>query len=160
MERARTNAHTHHNFVEKTRDIVGPYMSPPQNAAVICIDEKSQMRAVRTQPLLPMRPGTPVRRTHDYHRHGTLSLFAGLMVRTGVVIGECHRRHRHQEFIKFLRTIDGVVQATEPAGPAIAPVRTASRTPIRDWSSASSQPPAASTDGFVRCDTRAARSAC
>jgi len=108
------------NFVEKTRDIVGLYMSPPENAVVICCDEKSQMQALdRTQPLLPLRPGTPERRTHDYHRHGTSSLFAGLMVKTGVVIGECHRRHRHQEFIKFLNTIDGVVKATEPVGTAI-----------------------------------------
>ncbi len=70
----------------------------------------------RTQPLLPMRPGVPERRTHDYHRHGTSSLFAGLMVKTGVVIGECRRRHRHQEFIKFLNRIDEVVKSTEPAG--------------------------------------------
>lgn len=95
------------NFVEKTRDIVGLYMSPPENAVVICCDEKSQMQALdRTQPLLPLRPGVPARRTHDYHRHGTSSLFAGLLVKTGVVIGECHRRHRHQEFIKFLKRID------------------------------------------------------
>jgi len=108
------------NFVEKTRDIVGLYMSPPSNAVVICVDEKSQMQALdRTQPLLPMRPGRPERRTHDYHRHGTSSLFAGLMVKTGVVIRECHRRHRHQEFIKFLRTIDEVVKATEPDGTAV-----------------------------------------
>lgn len=107
-------------FVEKVRDIVGLYMSPPTNAVVICVDEKSQMQALdRTQPLLPMRPGVPERRTHDYHRHGTSSLFAGLMVKTGVVIRECHRRHRHQEFIRFLRTIDGVVKATEPAGTSI-----------------------------------------
>jgi transposase len=103
------------NFIEKVRDIVGLYMSPPENAVVLCVDEKSQMQALdRTQPLLPMRPGTPERRTHDYHRHGTSSLFAALMVRTGVVIGECHRRHRHQEFIKFLKTIDEVITATEP----------------------------------------------
>lgn len=108
------------DFVEKTRDIVGLYMSPPANAVVICCDEKSQMQALdRTQPLLPMRPGTPERRTHDYHRHGTSSLFAGLMVKTGVVIGACHRRHRHQEFIAFLNTIDEVVKATEPEGTTI-----------------------------------------
>lgn len=108
------------DFVEKTRDIVGLYMSPPENAVVLCVDEKSQMQALdRTQPLLPMRPGAPERRTHDYHRHGTSSLFAGLMVKTGVVIGECHRRHRHQEFIKFLNRIDEVVKATEPAGTAV-----------------------------------------
>lgn len=108
------------DFVEKTRDIVGLYMSPPENAVVICCDEKSQMQALdRTQPLLPLRPGVPERRTHDYHRHGTSSLFAALMVKTGVVIGECHRRHRHQEFIKFLSTIDEVVKATEPVGTAV-----------------------------------------
>lgn len=95
-------------------------MSPPENAVVICCDEKSQMQAMdRTQPLLPMRPGTPERRTHDYHRHGTSSLFAALMIKTGVVIGECHRRHRHQEFIKFLNTIDEVVKATEPEGTVV-----------------------------------------
>jgi len=105
------------NFVEKVRDIVGLYMSPPENAVVLCVDEKSQMQALdRTQPLLPMRPGTPERRTHDYHRHGTSSLFAALMVKTGVVLGECFRRHRHQEFIKFLNSIDAVIKATEPAG--------------------------------------------
>ena len=102
------------NFVEKVRDIVGLYMSPPENAVVVCVDEKSQMQALdRTQPLLPLRPGTPERRTHDYHRHGTSSLFAALMVKTGVVIGKCQRRHRHQEFIKFLKTIDEVISATE-----------------------------------------------
>ncbi|MBK9189924.1 MAG: IS630 family transposase [Phycisphaerales bacterium] len=107
-------------FVEKVRDIVGLYMSPPENAVVICCDEKSQMQALdRTQPLLPLRPGTPERRTHDYHRHGTSSLFAGLMVKTGVVIRACHRRHRHQEFIKFLGAIDEVVKATEPEGTAV-----------------------------------------
>lgn len=108
------------NFVEKVRDIVGLYMSPPENAIVLCVDEKSQMQALdRTQPLLPLRPGTPERRTHDYHRHGTSSLFAALAVKTGVVIGECHRRHRHQEFIKFLETIDEVVKATEPVGTGV-----------------------------------------
>lgn len=102
-------------FIEKVRDVVGLYMSPPENAVVICVDEKSQMQALdRTQPLLPMTPGQIERRTHDYVRHGTSSLFAGLMVKTGVVIGQCHRRHRHQEFIKFLNSIDEVVCATEP----------------------------------------------
>jgi transposase len=108
------------NFVAKVRDIVGLYMSPPANAVVLCVDEKSQMQALdRTQPLLPMAPGRPERRTHDYHRHGTSSLFAALMVKTGVVIGECHRRHRHQEFIKFLRTIDKVITETEPEGTSV-----------------------------------------
>ena len=103
------------NFLEKVRDIVGLYMSPPANAMVICVDEKSQMQALdRTQPLLPMGPGQVERRTHDYKRHGTSSLFAALMVKTGVVIGACHRRHRHQEFIRFLNSIDGVIRETEP----------------------------------------------
>ena len=104
-------------FMEKVRDIVGLYMSPPENAVVVCIDEKSQMQALdRTQPLLPMRPGTPERRTHDYTRHGTSSLFAALMVKTGVVLGECYRRHRSREFVKFLNSVDGVIRATEPEG--------------------------------------------
>ena len=104
-------------FVEKVRDIVGLYMSPPDRAVVLCVDEKSQVQALdRTQPLLPMQPGQAERRTHDYVRHGTTSLFAALDIKTGVVIGECHRRHRHQEFIKFLNTVDEVVKATEPEG--------------------------------------------
>jgi len=108
------------NFVEKVRDIVGLYMSPPNNALVICVDEKSQMQALdRTQPLLPLGPGQVERRTHDYKRHGTSSLFAALMIKTGVVIGECHRRHRHQEFIKFLNTIDTLVRETEPEQTAV-----------------------------------------
>lgn len=108
------------NFVEKVRDIVGLYMSLPNNALVICVDEKSQMQALdRTQPLLPLGPGQVERRTHDYKRHGTSSLFAALMIKTGVVIGECHRRHRHQEFIKFLNTIDTLVRETEPEQTAV-----------------------------------------
>jgi transposase len=94
-------------FVEKVRDIVGLYLDPPEKALVLCVDEKSQIQALdRTQPLLPMRPGQPERRTHDYMRHGTTSLFAALDVATGEVIGECHRRHRAIEFKKFLCTID------------------------------------------------------
>lgn len=94
-------------FVEKVRDIVGLYLDPPDKALVLCVDEKSQIQALdRTQPLLPMRPGQPERRTHDYVRHGTTSLFAALDVATGEVIGECHRRHRALEFKKFLNTID------------------------------------------------------
>lgn len=94
-------------FVEKVRDVVGLYMHPPQHAMVLCVDEKSQVQALdRTQPILPLRPGLPEQRTHDYERHGTTSLFAALEVATGKVIGECHRRHRHQEFLKFLATVD------------------------------------------------------
>jgi transposase len=97
-------------FVEKVRDIVGLYMSPPTKAVVLCVDEKSQIQALdRTQPLLPMAPGVAERRTHDYVRHGTTSLFAALDVATGRVIGELHRRHRAEDFRKFLDTVDGSV---------------------------------------------------
>lgn len=97
-------------LVEKVRDIVGLYMNPPDKALVLCVDEKSQIQALdRTQPLLPMEPGQIERRTHDYVRHGTTSLFAALDVRTGKVIGETYRRHRAIEFKKFLATIDAAV---------------------------------------------------
>jgi transposase len=99
-------------FVEKVRDVAGIYLNPPERALVLCVDEKSQIQALdRTQPLLPMRPGQVERRTHDYTRHGTTSLFAALDVKTGKVIGECHRRHRSIEFRKFLDTIDAAVPA-------------------------------------------------
>ena len=97
-------------FVEKVRDIVGLYLDPPERALVLSVDEKSQIQALdRTQPLLPMRPGQPERRSHDYTRHGTLSLFAALDVATGKVIGKCYTRHRAKEFLKFLRTIEANV---------------------------------------------------
>ncbi|HEX9877466.1 MAG TPA: IS630 family transposase [Gammaproteobacteria bacterium] len=97
-------------FVEKTRDIVGLYLDPPVKAMVLCVDEKSQIQALdRTQPVLPLAPGVPERRTHDYMRHGTTTLFAALDIATGKVIGRLHRRHRSQEFLKFLRTIDARV---------------------------------------------------
>ncbi len=97
-------------FVDKVRDIVGLYLNPPERALVLCVDEKSQIQALdRTQPLLPMRPGQVERRTHDYKRHGTTSLFAALDVKTGHLIGECHRRHRAVEFRKFLNTIEANV---------------------------------------------------
>jgi transposase len=97
-------------FIEKVRDIVGLYLTPPDRALVLCVDEKSQIQALdRTQPLLPMRPGQVERRTHDYARHGTTSLFAALNVKTGKVIGECHRRHRALEFRKFLDSVEVAV---------------------------------------------------
>ena len=97
-------------FIEKVRDIVGLYLTPPDRALVLCVDEKSQIQALdRTQPLLPMRPGQVERRTHDYARHGTTSLFAALNVKTGKVIGECHRRHRALEFRKFLDRVEMAV---------------------------------------------------
>jgi len=97
-------------FVDKVRDIVGLYMNPPERALVLSVDEKSQIQALnRTQPVLPMRPGQAERRSHDYIRHGTTTLFAALDTATGKVIGECHRRHRATEFRKFLDTIDRAV---------------------------------------------------
>lgn len=97
-------------FVEKVRDVVGLYLDPPDRAVVLCVDEKSGTQALdRTQPVLPMAPGQAERGTHDYVRHGTTSLFAALDVATGKVIGRCHRRHRHQEFVRFLADIDAAV---------------------------------------------------
>jgi transposase len=94
-------------LVEKVRDIVGLYLNPPERALVLCVDEKSQIQALdRTQPIFPMRPGTPERRTHDYRRYGTTSLFAALDVASGKVIGETHRRHRAIEFRSFLDRIE------------------------------------------------------
>jgi transposase len=97
-------------FVEKVRDIVGLYLNPPEHAVVLCVDEKSQIQALdRKQPILPMQPGQPERRTHDYRRHGTTTLFAALNVVSGKVIGSLHRRHRAVEFKKFLQRIDEAV---------------------------------------------------
>jgi transposase len=97
-------------FIEKVRDIVGLYLNPPLKALVLCVDEKSQIQALdRTQPLLPLSFGVPARRTHDYERHGTTTLFAALDIATGKVIGELHRRHRAKEFLQFLRTIEANV---------------------------------------------------
>jgi len=94
-------------FIEKTRDVVGLYMNPPERAVVLCVDEKSQIQALdRTEPILPMRPGQAERQTHDYERHGTTSLFAALDIATGKVIGKCYRRHRSVEFHRFLNEID------------------------------------------------------
>jgi len=97
-------------FVEKVRDVVGLYLNPPEKALVLCVDEKSQIQALdRTQPILPLRPGIPERQTHDYKRHGTTTLFAALNLLDGNVIAECLPRHRHQEFLRFLRRIDRAV---------------------------------------------------
>jgi len=99
-------------FVEKVRDVVGLYLEPPERAVVLCVDEKSQIQALaRFQPILPMLTGTPERRSHDYVRHGTTSLFAGLDTLSGRVIGALHRRHRAIEFRAFLERIDAEVPA-------------------------------------------------
>jgi transposase len=98
------------DFVAKVRDVVGLYVSPPQHAVVLCVDEKSQIQALdRSQPMLPMRPGQPARRSHDYTRHGTTSLFAALDIATGKVVGKCYSRHRAAEFRKFLDEIEAAV---------------------------------------------------
>ena len=100
------------NFVAKVRDVVGLYVSPPEHAMVLCVDEKSQIQALdRSQPMLPMRPGQAQRRTHDYTRHGVTSLFAALDIATGKVIGQCFQRHRAAEFRKFLDEIEANVPA-------------------------------------------------
>ena len=94
-------------FVEKVRDIVGLYMNPPDRAIVLCVDEKSQVQALnRTQPILPLAPGIPARQSHDYERNGVTSLFAAMDVASGVTISNCYRRHRHQEFLRFLNDVD------------------------------------------------------
>jgi transposase len=105
-------------FVEKVRDIVGLYLNPPEQtrAVVLCVDEKSQVQALdRSQPVRPMRPGQAERRTHDYYRHGTTSLFAALDIATGQVIGRCRQQHRQQGFLAFL----GQIERTVPAGKEI-----------------------------------------
>src|SRR6266481_607871 len=94
-------------FLEKLTDVVGLYVNPPDKALVLCVDEKSQIQALdRTQPGLPMKKGRCGTLTHDYKRHGTTTLFAALNVLDGTVIGECLPRHRHQEYLKFLRKLD------------------------------------------------------
>ncbi len=100
-------------FVEKVRDIVGLYLNPPDKAMVLCVDEKSQIQALdRTQPLLPMGLGYVEGVTHDYIRHGTTTLFAALNIATGQVLTSCKRRHRHQEYLQFLKQVDANVPAT------------------------------------------------
>ena len=100
-------------LIDKVRDIVGLYINPPEHALVLCVDEKSQIQALdRTQPLLPLQPGQVERRTHDYKRHGTTSLFAALELKTSQVIGQLHRRHRSVEFRKFLDLIEAQVPAS------------------------------------------------
>ena len=102
-------------FVEKLRDVVGLYLNPPDKALVLCVDEKSQIQALeRTQPGLPLKPGRCGTFTHDYQRHGTTTLFAALNVLEGKVIGDCMLRHRHQEFIRFLKIIDAQTEAGLP----------------------------------------------
>jgi transposase len=103
-------------FVAKVRDVVGLYLNPPEQAVVLCVDEKTQIQALnRTQPVFPMLPGAPARASHDYVRHGTSSLYAALDVASGKVIGSLHARHRATEFLAFLKKIDAEV----PPGPGL-----------------------------------------
>ena len=121
-------------FVEKVRDIVGLYMSPPERALVLCVDEKSQIQALdRTQPLLPMRPGQAERRTHDHTRHGTTSLFAALDIATGAVIGRCYPKHRSSEFRRFLDKVEGAVPADLAVHLVMDNYATHKTKPVRDW---------------------------
>jgi transposase len=121
-------------FVEKVRDIVGLYLAPPERALVLCVDEKSQIQALdRTQPLLPMRPGQAERRTHDYTRHGTLSLFAALDAATGRVIGRCFARHRAREFRAFLNTVEANVPADLDVHIVMDNVSSHKTQAIRNW---------------------------
>src|SRR5947208_12908137 len=121
-------------LIEKVRDIVGLYMNPPDHALVFCVDEKSQIQALdRTQPLLPLRPGQLERRTHDYKRHGTTSLFAALELKTSRVIGQLHRRHRAAEFRQFLDLIEAQVPAGLEAHIIVDNYGTHKTALIREW---------------------------
>ena len=121
-------------FIEKVRDIVGLYANPPLKAMVLCVDEKSQIQALdRTQPILPLAPGVAERRTHDYMRHGTTTLFAAFDIATGKVIGELHRRHRSKEFLQFLRTIDANVPAVLDVHLVMDNYGTHKTPSIRNW---------------------------
>lgn len=105
------------HYVDKVRDVVGLYMSPPENALVLCVDEKSQIQALeRSQPVLPMCAGKPESHTPEYYRHGTTSLFAALDVKTGKVLGKCYPRHRAQEFLAFLKKIESHVAEEVASG--------------------------------------------
>ena len=104
----------------KVRDIVGLYLNPPDKAVVVCVDEKSQIQALdRTQPMLPVRPGLPASRTHDYVRHGTTTLFAALEIATGKVTDACYDRHRHQEFLAFLKQVAKAYPRVKRGGPGV-----------------------------------------
>ena len=121
-------------FVEKVRDIVGLYLSPPERALVLCVDEKSQIQALdRSQPLLPMRPGQVERPTHDYTRHGTTSLFAALDIATGAIIGRCYPKHRSSEFRKFLDQIEANVPSDLDIHLVMDNYATHKTKLIRDW---------------------------
>ena len=121
-------------FVEKLTDVVGLYLNPPDKAIVLCVDEKSQIQALnRTQPGLPPKKGRCGTMTHDYKRHGTTTLFAALDVLQGKVIGDCYKRHRHQEFLKFLRRIDRTFPGDTPLHLVIDNYGTHSTPEVKKW---------------------------
>jgi len=121
-------------FIEKLRDVVGLYLNPPENALVLCVDEKSQCQALeRTQPMLPMGLGYLEGVTHDYKRHGTTTLFAALNVLNGAVLADCKPRHRHQEFLSFLRAIDKSVPAELDIHCIVDNYRTHKHAKVKAW---------------------------
>jgi hypothetical protein len=121
-------------FVEKVRDIVGLYLYPPQKAIVLCVDEKSQTQALeRTQPILPMKPGYPERQSHDYYRHGVVSLFSAYEVATGRVIGKCHSHHREEEFLKFMQLIETKFPGSAPIHLVLDNLATHKTPRVRNW---------------------------
>lgn len=121
-------------FVEKVRDIVGLYLYPPQKAIVLCVDEKSQTQALeRTQPILPMKPGDPERQSHDYYRHGVVSLFSAYEVASGRVIGKCHSRHREEEFLKFMQLIETKFPGSAPIHLVLDNLATHKTPRVRNW---------------------------
>ena len=118
----------------KIRDVVGLYLNPPTNAVAVCVDEKSQVQALdRSAPILPLRPGIPAKQTHDYVRHGTTTLFAALEVLEGRVIGQCFERHRHQEFLRFLRRLDQEFPGPVPLHLVMDNYGTHQHPKVRDW---------------------------
>ena len=121
-------------FIEKVRDIVGLYLAPPERALVLCVDEKPQIQATQgTAPVLPLRPGQPERRPHDYRRHGTLDLFAALDGRAGTVIGTCARRHRRLEFRAFLGQVERAVPPGLDVHLVLDNLKTHKTRLIHDW---------------------------
>jgi transposase len=121
-------------FLEKLTDVVGLYLNPPQQAMVLCVDEKSQIQALdRTQPGLPMKKGRCGTMTHDYKRHGTTTLFAALELLQGRVVGQCYERHRHQEFLKFLKRLDQEFPGTIPLHLVMDNYGTHKHPRVRSW---------------------------
>jgi transposase len=125
---------TDRRFTEKLTDVVGLYLNPPDRAIVLCVDEKSQIQALqRTQPGLPMKKGRLGTMTHDYKRHGTTTLFAALNVLDGKVIGECMARHRHQEFLRFLRRLDREIPKETPLHLIVDNYGTHNQPRVKEW---------------------------